>query len=672
METDLATIVQTFQKIITANSPYADKTEYIYKLLKYPQAYFLWRPRRFGKSLLLDTMDQLFRGNRELFRGLWIYGSDYKFDKYPVIRLSMDFIDSEPQGALEINIIKHLVERGNYYNVAVDATNLEVAFDFLVKGLSKKYQFSGVKQPEPGEDYIIKSNVVILIDEYDAPILDHLAKNPELANKNLNILHSFYRKLKNLEPYIHFSFVTGVSQVARIAIGQSASNLNDISLNPDFAGICGFTLTETRNLFGDRFKKILPSLILNSQMKPGSTSDDLEAEILKWYDGYNFDGLNLNGSVRVLNPLSILNFFAAKKFFYYWLASGPAKFLSDLVSKDPERFIDALGSDYSEQTLSAISLDALDPTSLLFQFGYLTIDKVKPRKQNEASRYTLKIPNLEVSSAYREVFLRNVFKIKKESQQLLSEKLKKALISANSQEIGDLLSTALSQLTYYQHVPNETHYHAALHLFFVGLELDARSEMATSWGRPDLVLALAGDVYVCLELKYVPSPDAKLEKQQSAQKIALLKVQLSAAPLTLEQKGLFHDIFPDLSRLSPRQIDFLSSRLLKPVPMDPIQFKDFVFELQDKDDSIQSPSSGIRAFSSKVDKFLDQAAQEALIQIEDKGYVHKYRDQAKAIVEVGVAIYGRDIVWAIARKFEAQDFTVIIKERNATRINKTL
>jgi hypothetical protein len=633
-------------------------------------------------------MAELFMGHRDLFRGLWIY-DQLQFDERPVIQLSMNYCQGSPDGDLQASIIAELKNIAKQYSVSLETTTFNTILFSLVSELSLKFQKNGNQGLNQGEKQVSAKNVVVLIDEYDAPILDHLVGNVKLAEQNQIILHNFYREIKRLDRYIHFTFVTGVSRAAKVALGQSASNLNDISFDHEYAGICGFTVAELKKLFGAHFQETLEYFQSIGEMTSEATTEDLLKGIIKWYDGYNFDGTPptlINNSAplipsdyhntpkileRVINPFSIIKFFENKKFLNYWLASGSPSFLGKLVAKDPETFIAAQGSDFQEQSISEISLDSLDPATILFQFGYLTIDTVIPGKDGKYRRFSLKIPNWEVSTAYRDTFLHNIFKITREEEKgPLALKLRNALVSANSRDISALISTALSKLTYYQHVPNENHYHAALHLFFEGLELDVRSEAPTSWGRPDLSLVLPGGVYACLELKYVPLPNEKLEKQFSAKLTKMIQFQLSFNPFTQDQLDLFSYFFPDISLLSLFQKNLLNSTLARSQTLSKKQFMSLILTLQKDGEPPKLPEPKKIELVTNIEEELGPVARDALEQIADRRYVHKYRDQAAAIVEVGIAIYGRDIVWAIARKIEAKDFATVIEARDAAKIIK--
>ncbi|MDR2142466.1 MAG: AAA family ATPase, partial [Deltaproteobacteria bacterium] len=382
-----------FSEVISEKMLYADKTEYIYNMVNSCQVCLLCRPRHFGKSLLLSTIEALFLGQRSLFQGLWIDTSDYAFAKHPIIKLSMNYSGTSEPGVLEDRIIHTLQTLGTSEGLSISDFSLDVALEALVRGLYNKH--NNLKTA-PSDNLRTALRVVILIDDYDAPVIDYLDQ-PAIAQANLATLHGFYRCFKNLDEKIHFVLLTGVSQAASVSLGQSSNNIVDISLKPEYAGICGFTLQDLDNLFADRYEDTLRALIDKDMMPPNSTVADLKAEILKWYDGYVFDGqtpfdeTSLDKATRVLNPFSIVNFFDNKSFSDYWLRSGPPSFLPKLIANDPDAFIFEEPLRYSEESLSSFIPGSVSPVPILFQTGYLTLNGVswKDRK----TPYSLKIPN---------------------------------------------------------------------------------------------------------------------------------------------------------------------------------------------------------------------------------------------------------------------------------------
>ncbi|MDR2199029.1 MAG: AAA family ATPase [Deltaproteobacteria bacterium] len=306
----------TFANIIDRNILYADKTKYIYDLLNANEKdYFLSRPRRFGKTLLLYTLEELFSGNRERFKGLWIDASDYDFKKHPVIFFSLS-LESRTPDILMANINNDLKTLARKAELELTDATPATYFGNLIQALSEKS----------------KSEVVVLIDEYDAPVTRNMA-HPEIAQSNADILHDFFATLKkvNVAPLIHFTFVTGITRYALTSMDSGANHLIDISLNPQFAGICGFTLEEFDSLFSERLPDVLASLAAKGEIKENVDIKGLKSKILDWYNGYNWEG-----PTKVLNPYSIINFFKNTYFDNFWILSGRPGRLSALIKEKPQ------------------------------------------------------------------------------------------------------------------------------------------------------------------------------------------------------------------------------------------------------------------------------------------------------------------------------------------------
>jgi len=376
---DLPIGIQTFRKIIDGGYIYADKTRYIYNLLKGTNCYFLSRPRRFGKSLLLDTIAEALSGDKGLFRGLWIYDSDYDFKKYPVIRLDMTQMETGSADALKESLYDQINEYIEGENFQISTKLLARRFRSLILSLHRKY----------GE------RVAVLVDEYDIPVLDHITEI-ETAEANRTVIKNFFRVLKGLDAHLHFVFFTSVSKFTRTSLFSELNNLQDITMSNDYANICGFTHTDLTELFSGHLKAMNGIGILPPLSEWGA--DSIREQIYNWYDGYSWDG-----ETRVFNPFSLLNFFKAKRFKAYWFESGSPGFLIKLIRQDPANYRNADGAVMNEAALDAMDIGSLSAVSLMFQTGYLTIGKIE-QQINRLARYTLVTPNLEVRAAFSILF----------------------------------------------------------------------------------------------------------------------------------------------------------------------------------------------------------------------------------------------------------------------------
>ena len=466
--------IQNFREIVEENHVYVDKTYFIHHLISNGKCYFLSRPRRFGKSLLLDTIAEVFMGNRELFKGLWIYETEYDFTSHPVVKLDMSNISTTTPEVFGKSLSARLLDLMEEEDIRISDETPSGLLNNLVRGLHKKY---GKK-------------VVVLIDEYDKPILDHLTK-PETAEANREIIRDFYGILKSLDSSLKFTFFTGVSKFTKTSVFSSLNNLTDITMIEKYVNICGIPVAELERHFGERMKIL-------AEHKNFKNRHDIRELILEWYDGYSWDGES-----KVLNPFGLLSFFQSEQLKSFWYVSGSPKFLIDLIKSRPESVPKLQNLTISEREMDAIDIRSMEVKSLLFQTGYLTVAKtVYPDVWPE---YRLEIPNLEV----RDAFFRSLTAEFTESGHIDTgeayRQIKKALGTGDLQSILNVLKSLFSSIPYQLHVDAEAYYHS---IFFavmsvLGFAIDA--EVSVSKGRIDAVLELSDKVYV-FEFKYEKCP----------------------------------------------------------------------------------------------------------------------------------------------------------------------
>ncbi|MDR1871465.1 MAG: ATP-binding protein [Deltaproteobacteria bacterium] len=356
---------------------YIDKTKFLYEIVKRPRPFFLSRPRRFGKTLLLDTLECILSGQQDLFKGLWIGQSDYDWTPYPVIRLNMDEVEGSNLKEIKNSLIELMVDAAKANNEKLDVTTPAKMLKRLIIGLNETH----------------KKKVAVLIDEYDTPIIDNI-KNPSMAEKIRVILRKFYRALKTNSKYLCHVFITGVTRFTQLSIFSGLNFLNDITLDEEYAAICGFTAEELEVLLSDRMERTLKGLIEKKSLPPLSDENDLRQLIRDWYDGYSWDG-----QTRVYNPWSVLSLFQKTKRSNYWLNTGTPDFLRQLAPRF-SRNIDWLKNipPITEDELSIDNIEHLNPAVLMFQAGYLTIkENLGPIKRSAG--YSLRVPNLEVQAS---------------------------------------------------------------------------------------------------------------------------------------------------------------------------------------------------------------------------------------------------------------------------------
>ncbi len=375
----LPTDVSDFHTMVQGNYLYVDKTHFIYKLFsKGKRYYFLSRPRRFGKTLLISTLKEFFSGNKELFKGLWLYTSNHDWAEHPVIHLDFSTIAHRTPEHLEASLRYTLETIAQNYTITLEATILEDMFTSLIRKLSER------------------NKVAILIDEYDYPLLSHL-HDIEVAKKMREILKSFYGVLKGLDPHLRAIFITGVSKFSKTSIFSGLNNLDDLTLDPIAASLLGYTQEELETYFSNNIAEIA---------EVHSTTSENIREIMKiWYHGYRFS----SHEAKVYNPYSILYYLDKKELKNYWFESGTPFFLIQFLKK---HYTSLEGLEYAEFTttgLGTVDLEDIPPITLLFQTGYLTIINY----DSVTSKYKLGYPNKEVHESFQKVPLSCFIKYKR-------------------------------------------------------------------------------------------------------------------------------------------------------------------------------------------------------------------------------------------------------------------
>ena len=473
--------IQTFSNIINGNYLYIDKTKEALEVINDSKFLFLSRPRRFGKSLFIDTLQEIFEGNRELFKGLYIYDKwDWNIS-YPVIKI--DFMGDLRSGeSLKRNILNLLKDNQKRLNIECeDIEDFGTCFQQLIKNAYEKYN----------------QQVVVLVDEYDKAILDNLDQM-EVARENREIIKSLYTVLKGSERYIKFVFLTGVSKFSKASIFSGLNMLEDISLTPRYGNICGYTQKDIEST-------ILPYL------------DGVDLEKLKrWYNGYNF----LKDDVY--NPFDIL-LFIKNDFLYdnYWFATGTPTFLIKLI-KDNNYFLPNLSNlTVGKKILDSFDIDNLDLEVILYQAGYLTIDKIIIGKRDRIS-YKLKLPNEEVQVSLNDYIIDALTKqttVKLRYQDSIYD----ALEEANLEDFKSALITIFANIPYNNFIGNnilhyEGFYASVIYVYLQSLGLDIIGEDVTNKGRIDLTIKIDNLIYI-IEFK-VGEDDAlsQIKSKNYAQK----------------------------------------------------------------------------------------------------------------------------------------------------------
>jgi len=474
--------IQSIKKILSNNEyVYVDKTEFIKKLIEGGAPhYFLSRPRRFGKSLFLNTMEEIFKGNKELFKGLKIYESDYSWEEYPVVYIDFSKIANRSAEKLELAIKTRLEIIARENNVSIITNDVEVALDTLIVQLSEKKN----------------SRIVVLIDEYDKPIIDNLDEL-SVAEANRDILRGFFGALKGLDEQLKFTFTAGVSKFSQVSLFSGLNNLRDITMTPEFSGMLGYTEEEITKYFCEHVKDIL-----KSNPKKYLKEENILEKIRYWYNGYRFS----EGEVCVYNPFSTLNFLIDRKAKAYWYRTGTPSFLIDQLKKHASAMIPLDGTTATEEELMDInSLEEIEIKSLMYQTGYFTI-----KGYNSVSkRYNLGLPNEEVRSAFINSLVRNFASI---INMKTSERFVKALQNYKIETLFQHLAQGFASFAYQVFSDaKEVTYQGMLLSMLYGMGFDPISERATNLGRIDVVLDIPKITYI-LELKLDNNPEVALEQ----------------------------------------------------------------------------------------------------------------------------------------------------------------
>ncbi len=468
--------IQTFRKIIEENRLYVDKTKDIYHLLTQGgQYYFLSRPRRFGKSLLISTLKEIFSGNKELFKGLWIYDK-VDWQAFPVITLDLMKISYDTPEILKESLKEFIYELAEQRGLTL-SKNKDYKQAFLE--LVEKSSAAG--------------KVVILIDEYDKPIIDFV-ENQEIALQNRDILKSFYSTLKSLDEHLKFVFITGVSKFSKVSIFSDLNNLNDITMDETYATMLGYTHRELLEYFDEEIHELIK--------KEGGTKDELINDIKYWYNGYSWDGKNF-----VYNPFSILNLFLKKRFANYWFESGSPSFLVKLARKDGIALAELENYKAGEEVFSAFDIDKMQVVSILFQTGYLTIKEIIPISRTSRF-YILSFPNAEVKESLL-VYLLGDMSPKYEGKiSVMVDDLKTHLKTGHLEKFFELMRSIFAQISYDMFVKDrEGYYQTVIYLILklTGISID--TEVETNLGRIDAVIHLEKVIYV-MEFKIGTAEEA--------------------------------------------------------------------------------------------------------------------------------------------------------------------
>ncbi|MGP1577098.1 MAG: AAA family ATPase [Treponema sp.] len=471
--------IQSFKDLREKSFLYVDKTEYLFQLVNKGKVYFLSRPRRFGKSLFLSTIAAYFLGQKELFKGLYLEQAEEElavqenrttWQEYPVLSLDFNTGNYGVSDDLSMNLNNHLYKWEKVYGSEASEQNFPLRFAGIIE---RAYQKTG-------------KQVVILVDEYDKPLLQTMGVNEELNEQYRNALKAFYSVIKTCDEYIRFAFLTGVTKFSKISIFSDLNNLEDISLRNDYAGICGITEQELEHNFSPEIEAL--------SQKEGLDRSGTLAALKQWYDGYLF----AKEGESVYNPFSILNAFKAKDFGSYWFATGTPTFLVNFL-KDAQYCIPDLDGkiELNEAGLETYRADAQTPLPILFQSGYLTIKGYI----KEARLYRLGFPNDEVRYGFLDNLLPAYSSLRPdETGQAVwrfVEDIRKGKVDSFMERMQSIISGIPYDNFSEENLKLREHnYQTAVYLIFALMGQFVQTEVHSAAGRSDCIVITADTISI--------------------------------------------------------------------------------------------------------------------------------------------------------------------------------
>ena len=469
--------IQTFEEIRKNNQYYVDKTDLIYNIVKGSKNNFLSRPRRFGKSLLVTTMQAYFEGKKDLFKGLAIEKLEKEWMKYPVIHLDLS--------------------RGKYYEIQVVHSTLNAVLGFyeaklgitVAEGTTYGTRLDEIIQTTAAQT---GQKVVVLIDEYDAPMLDSNAK-PELQEQIRSIMRDFFSPLKANEGLLRFVFLTGITKFSQLSIFSELNNIKNYSLDDRYATICGFTEQELL----DNFHEGITDLAAAN----GMTFDEAVEKLKEQYDGYHFTA----HCPGLYNPYSILNALFDSRFDNYWFATGTPTFLLELLQKNNILIPQLEGIMATPQRFDAPTEKITDPVPVLYQSGYITI------KKSQNGMYLLGFPNEEVRQGFSESMINFIAPYYAGPRDNFAWEFGQAMRADNIDAAMEALKVYLAGFPYDIHHNSEAFFQAILYTIFNMLNFTIRAEARTARGRVDLLVSTKTTIFV-MELKIDQSAAKALEQ----------------------------------------------------------------------------------------------------------------------------------------------------------------
>ena len=503
--------IQSFPDIRERGFVYVDKTAYVYRMALMGKTYFLSRPRRFGKSLLVSTMEAYFLGRKELFNGLAIEQLETEWETYPVLHLDLNTGKYDKEADLDDFLNDSLAQWEQVYGSSPTEVNAELRFKGIIR---RAYEQTG-------------KQVVVLVDEYDKPLLATIDNKP-LHEAYRNTLKAFFSVLKTMDACIRFGFITGVSKFSHVSIFSDLNNPDDISMDPRYVDICGVSEEELHTYFDSSIRELADA--------NGMTFEEACERLRKQYDGYHFR----ENSVGIYNPFSLLNTFAKGIFNDYWFATGTPTFLVKLLQSKNYKLGDLEGKKVMSDMLTAPATSASNPIPVLYQSGYLTI---KDYDRNMRI-YTLGFPNEEVERGFLNFLLPYYTPIGDDDKASFLSDFVVAVNEGRPEDFLLLMQTMLAGRDYRIAGDAEKYFQNTFYLIFQLLGFNVQVEQATGQGRIDITIQTEDYIYI-IELKLDKTAEEALCQikennyarpfQTDKRKLYLIGVNFSSETRTVEK-----------------------------------------------------------------------------------------------------------------------------------------
>ncbi|NCC51921.1 MAG: AAA family ATPase [Spartobacteria bacterium] len=452
---------QDFEKLRTENCLYVDKTALLHRLITEGSVYFISRPRRFGKSLLVTTLKALFEGRRELFTGLAIDELDYDWAPHPVLHIDFSSERIKTTADLEDFISRQLLDAAGKWGIELRATSYTAQLRELLEN-------------RPVED-----KAVVLIDEYDKPILDHI-DDTEKAVEMRETLKGFYTTIKACDAYLRFVLLTGVTKFAKMSVFSGLNNLNDITMHSAYATLMGYTQDELERCFDEYIPRLMEKQEMNR--------DECLEQIRRWYNGYCFSPF----AERVYNPFSTLLLFNGAEFSNFWYETGTPTFLIKLARREAFEPWKVGNVSFSLIGFSQYNVENLRTLPLLYQAGYLTISAYN----KEDDVYILDYPNMEVRKAFTECLASEYSGVSQDEETEYLLQLRAALRKGDMEQFFETMSIFFANIPYDITLKNEKYYQTVFYLVFLLLGMRMEAECRTNKGRIDAVAVTTDTVFI--------------------------------------------------------------------------------------------------------------------------------------------------------------------------------